>query len=92
MPKKKFCEKTRRRGGIARRGLRSKHIPDIITLQQAHEWPCCANCDNAEYRFRTIRLHERFMNMHTDDWAYVMYCDVCGYVIGRIMRPNTQHK
>ena len=92
MPIKKFCERTRRRGGIKRRGLKSKHTPDIITLQQAHEWPCCANCDNTEYRFRMIRPNERYMNLFTDDWAYVMYCDVCGYVIGRIMRPNVTTK
>lgn len=92
MPPKKFCEKTRRRGRIKRRGLRSRYDPEIITLQQAHEWPCCANCDHTEYRFRTIRPHDRYMNLPVSDWAYVMNCAVCGYVIGRIMRPNTQHK
>lgn len=92
MPTKKFCERQRRRGGIKRRGLKSKYTPDIITHQQAHEWPCCPNCDNTEYRFRTIRPHDRYMNLITDDWAFVMSCDVCGYVIGRIMKSNTAAK
>ena len=88
----KYCDKPARRGVIRRRGLRSLANPNIITVQQAHEWPCCPNCDFKEYRFRKLLPDEKYMNLITKDWAYVMNCDVCGYTIGRIMKSNQRDK
>lgn len=90
MPRYKILDVVRFRR-IKKRGMRSKMNPDIITVQQAMDLKQCPNCDHARFRYRKFFKGETYNNLVTRDWAYTMNCDMCGYLIGRIMKKPNPH-
>ena len=87
MPKNKILDVIRFRS-IKKRGMRSKMNPDIITVQQASDLKHCPNCDHSRFRYRKFLPDETFNNLNTKNWSYTMNCDMCGYLIGRIMKQS----
>ena len=87
MPKNKILDVIRFRS-IKKRGMQSKSIPDIIEVEWARDLKHCPNCDHSRFRYRKFLPNETFYKLVTKDWAYAMSCDMCGYLIGRIMKQS----
>jgi len=85
---KKICDRPPQPKRIAKRGLRSKHIPDTITLDEAKNLDSCPNCSYNRFRYRKFTVGEMYHTISTSSWSYTISCDTCGYLIGKTLKED----